>query len=346
MEEKKERSALELLAEGRNKVSQEKDDAVIPAKHGPDRKKVKFLAVIFLFLMFLSVATAFAGSGKNNEEMDPEVKIDTFEELMRGRLNGDIRSAMNIKRRGGSADIDEDKDTGKTKAKNISSSAPVKSKNAEKDREIIENYAKLTDAAAESGHSGTRRRFRPGGDGEGGGVFIKKHENGNENKSALLELHDIKVKVRLEFSIRSTAPSTVVATVVEGNENIPRDSRFYGAAEGFVNKRTRVSFSKLMIREKEFRVKGFAVSGKDPGIESEVTDISEENIKSDIKQGLTKTTGVLISGLAGGAGKTAGTAAANTVAPAVSEIEKQEEAGRMKQEYRVPAGTSFFVYLE
>ena len=179
----------------------------------------------------------------------------------------------------------------------------------------------------------------------GGGVFVKgkKEILGKDN---LFALHDVKVKVKLDFSIRSTAQSTVVATVLEETGEIPKGAKFYGSAKSFVNKRTQLAFSKLIIGADEFSVKGFAVSGKDPGIESEVTDISGENIKSEVKQGITKTAGAVVSRLAGSVGSTAGMTAANTVNPATAELAKQEDANKMRQEYRVPAGTSFFVYLE
>ena len=69
-------------------------------------------------------------------------------------------------------------------------------------------------------------------------------------------------------------------------------------------------------------------------------------MKSEVKQGVTKTVGTVLTGLAGSAGTAVGTTANNTVNPAAAELERQEETNKMKQEYRVPAGTAFFVYLE
>lgn len=344
--EKNEKSPLEMLAGERKStelppVSTERQ----PGKYDGTRRKVMFYAVLFGLIGVALVFTAVAfGGGNREKEVHDEVKFNDFSELARGRVVGDIKSAMN---KSISSKNHVPESEGKHAEAPTDAALPKKkNKNEEKDREILETYARMSDAAAESGiHSGYRRRFVPGGEGSGGGVFVKGKKEKNE-KEKIFALHDVKVKVKLDFSIRSTAQSTVVATVLEEIGEIPKGAKFYGAAKSFVNKRTQLAFSKLIIGADEFSVKGFAVSGKDPGIESEVTDISGENIKSEVRQGLTKTAGAVVTRLAGSVGSTAGTTAANTVNPATSELEKQEETNKMKQEYRVPAGTSFFVYLE
>jgi hypothetical protein len=179
-----------------------------------------------------------------------------------------------------------------------------------------------------------------------GGVYFRGQKNTSEKSDNKFKLHNTKVKVKLEFSIRSTAVSTVVAIVKDGSEKIPKGAKFYGRASGYANKRTQIKFSRLVIGEKDYQVKGFAISGRDPGIESEVTDISKENIDSSIKQGLVKTVSGIAQKYAGVAGNVAGSAASNTVAPASQEMNRQQEANKMTQEYRVPAGTAFFIYLE
>ena len=345
--EKNEKSPLEMLAEERKNtdlppVSEENQ----PVKYDGTRRKITFYAVLFALIavMFVFTTVAFGGGEKRGKEVRDEVKFNDFSELTRGRVVGDIKSAMNNPK--SSKNYTPESEKKYVKAPNDAALPKKKNKNEEKDREILEAYAKLSDAAASGGvQPGRKRRFVPGGEGKGGGVVIKgkKEVGGKDN---LFALHDVKVKVKLDFSIRSTAQSTVVATVLEEIGEIPKGAKFYGAAKSFVNKRTQLSFSKLIIGTDEFSVKGFAVSGKDPGIESEVTDISGENIKSEVKQGFTKTAGAVVTRLAGSVGSTAGTTAANTVNPAADEMAKQEEANKMRQEYRVPAGTSFFVYLE
>ena len=344
--EKKEKSPLEILAENEKSA----ETASLRHEENPDkysalRRKVTFAAILSILFFVLSIfmIALFKGDNKSGKDENTETKFTDFSELARGRVVGDIKSVMNVKHKKNFETETEEK---RAEAP-VKAAAPKKrNKNEEKDREILEAYAKMSDAAASgSAQTGRKRRFVPGGESSGGGVFVKGRKN-EAKKENLFALHDVKVKVKLDFSIRSTAQSTVVATVLEETGEIPKGAKFYGTAKSFVNKRTQLAFSKLIIGPDEFAVKGFAVSGKDPGIESEVTDIADENIKSEVKQGITKTAGTILTGLAGSVGSTAGATAANTVNPAAAELAKQEEANKMKQEYRVPAGTSFFVYLE
>ena len=316
-----------------------------PEKYEGARRKVTFFILLLSLVAVMLVFTAIAlgRSGKREKARSDEVKFNDFSELARGRVVGDIKSAMNARHKKNFEAGPEEKHA---EAPANAATAKKRNKNEEKDREILETYAKMSDAAAAGNAVGIRKRhFVPGGESSGGGVFVKGRKN-EAKKENLFALHDVKVKVKLDFSIRSTAQSTVVATVLEEIGEIPKGAKFYGTAKSFVNRRTQLAFSKLIIGTDEFSVKGFAVSGKDPGIESEVTDISDENIKSEVKQGISKTAGTILTGLAGSVGSTAGTTAANTVNPATAEIAKQEEANKMRQEYRVPAGISFFVYLE
>lgn len=346
MTEKNERSPLEVLAESEKRMQtasvphEEKSD-----KYAAQRRKVTFFALLSIFFTVLSIFTALLvrSGGEKEKNKNEEARFNDFSELARGRVVGDIKSAMNAKHKKNFVPETEEK---RAEAPAKAATTKKRNKNEEKDREILEAYAKMSDAAAAGNAVSIRkRRFVPGGENSGGGVFIKG-DKGAKTKGKVFELHDVKVKVKLDFSIRSTAQATVVATVLEEVGEIPKGAKFYGSAKSFVNKRTQLAFSKLIIGTDEFSVKGFAVSGKDPGIESEVTDIADENIKSEVKQGISKTAGTILTGLAGSVGSTAGTTAANTVNPATVEIAKQEEANKMRQEYRVPAGTSFFVYLE
>ena len=350
-EEKKEKSPLELLAESQVKEENlsEKGENRQTVQKTAGRKALFFISLSGLvFVIAVFTALSFSGNGRKNEDnVSESLKISDFNEFARGRLSGDIRSAMNIQKGKGNMEAALPENSEKeAKPAQKKAAANNRNKNEEKDREILENYAKLNDAAAyQPASAGRKRRFVPGGEGKTGGVFLKGREK-TGGKGKTLNLHDIKVKVKLDFSIRSTAQSTVVATVTEETGEIPKGAKFYGSARSFVNKRTQLVFSKLVFGREEFSVKGFAVSGKDPGIESEVTDISGENVKSEVKQGAVKTAGAVLTRLAGGVGETVGTAAGNTVNPAAAELEKQEETNKMKQEYRVPAGTSFFIYIE
>ena len=344
--ERKEKSPLEILSENEKSAeTASRRHEENPDKYTALRRKVTLVALLSGLFLVLSIFTIalFKGENKSGKDENTEPKFTDFSELARGRVVGDIKSAMNAKHKKNIETEAEEKHA-EPPAKAVA--AKKRNKNEEKDREILEAYAKMSDAAASGGtQTARKRRFVPGGESSGGGVFVKGRQN-ETKKENLFALHDVKVKVKLDFSIRSTAQATVVATVLEEVGEIPKGAKFYGSAKSFVNKRTQLAFSKLIIGSDEFSVKGFAVSGKDPGIESEVTDIADENIKSEVKQGITKTAGTILTGLAGSVGSTAGATAANTVNPAAAELSKQEEANKMRQEYRVPAGTSFFVYLE
>ena len=307
-------------------------------------KKRRTMTALFVFMFVILFMAGFLVSDfkRNNDKYQDVEKINDFDEYKKGKLSGGILSAMNDVKKSELAESAPESVPANQKKQ---SKLIKKGKNFELDTEIVEKYASVVDAAADNSFqsTGKRRSFTPGG-GSQGGILIKNRKSENAEKT--LNIHDVEIKVKLEYSIRSTAASTVVATVVQGNENIPEGSKFYGSASGYVNKRTQIVFSKLIIDDTAYSVKGFAVSGRDPGIESEVTDISKENSASSIKQGVARTVSNIAVRLAGSTGSAGEEAASNTVDPASSEMQKQQEANKMTTEYRVPAGTPFFIYLE
>jgi len=347
-EKNKENNALNILLDETENIGSECDNHTAEEKsvYRHNRKKngiVILFSIMFSALLGAGIALSFVNKEKSIEESAPE--INNFDEFKRGRISGSLRSAMNTNEK------KEDKlelpavktDTEKVRINNYQGG-----KNRIKDEEILEKYATAVDPANSENIAGTRsgrRHFVPGGSSSQGGVFIKGGSKNKENGKTL-DISDIKIKVRLEFSIRSTAASTIVAVTTEDHDRIPKGSEFYGSASGYVNKRTQIMFNKLIVNGVEFSIKGFAISGRDPGIESEVTDIAKENIDSSVKQGITQTAANVVAKYAGVAGNVTGEAASNTVDPASAEIKKQQEANKMTQEYRVPAGTSFFIYLE
>lgn len=341
------------------KILEEHSDLIIPEDSSvfyehesleKNKKKKKGLlgffvfmfGVLFLFGIAFSYISEKFGEKTGETKNDP---INDFEELKKGRLSGSVSSAMNNSPKNELkepiAQIEKKREP--TKPAHIS-----KGKNFLKDEEILEKYAQAIDPASAGNSSNNartgRRNFIPGGSNPQGGVFIKKAESISSGKS--FDLNNLQIKVKLEFSIRSTSSSTVIASAAEENGTIPKGAKFYGNATGYVNKRTQLSFSKLIIDGSEYSIKGFAISGRDPGIESEVTDISKSNIDSSIKQGVVQTLSNVATKYAGAGGNVSGDAASNTVNPASSELQKQAEANKMTTEYRVPAGTSFYIYLE
>lgn len=347
-ENNKENNALASLLDETEKILFECDNLTAEEKSVKqhNRKKngiVILFSVMFSTLLGAGIALSFVNKEKSVEPVVPEVK--NFDEFKRGRISGSLRSAMNKNEKN---EEELELPVVKPEKEKVRINNYQGGKNRIKDEEILEKYATAVDPASSENIAGTRsgrRHFVPGGSSLQGGVFIKGGES-VKGRGKTLDISDIKIKVRLEFSIRSTAASTIVAVVTEESGKIPKGAKFYGSASGYVNKRTQIRFNKLISNGEEFSIKGFAISGRDPGIESEVTDIAKENIDSSVKQGIAQVAANVVTKYAGVAGNVTGDAAANTVEPASSEMKKQQEANKMTQEYRVPAGTAFFIYLE
>jgi len=344
----KENNILNILLEESERTEKNDENSKLEEKifekHTSGKKGMLFLfAIMFSALFGAGIALSLISKEKKIEPDAPE--INNFDEFKRGRISGSLRSAMNSTE---TKETELELPVVKPEKEKVRINNYQGGKNRIKDEEILAKYATAVDPAGSDSGSGTRsgrRHFVPGGSSAQGGVFIKGGES-VKGGGKTLDISDIKIKVRLEFSIRSTAASTIVAVVTEESGKIPKGAKFYGSASGYVNKRTQIRFNKLMMNGEEFSIKGFAISGRDPGIESEVTDIAKENIDSSVKQGITQTAANVVAKYAGVAGNVTGDAAANTVDPASSEMKKQQEANKMTQEYRVPAGTAFFIYLE
>lgn len=344
-EKNKENSVLNLLLDESETVEKKLDshveEEISTEKYNRKRSDIVILfSIMFSTLLGAGIALSFVNKEKSIEKNVPQV--DSFDEFKRGRISGSLRSAMNKNEK---KEVEIKQPEFKPEEKKKRKTFHQGGKNRLKDEEILEKYATAVDPAGSTGTRSGRRHFVPGGSSSQGGVFIKGQSE-NKKNSKKLNINDIKIKVRLEFSIRSTASSTIVAVATGDSDRIPKGSKFYGTASGYVNKRTQIRFSKLIVNGTEFSINGFAISGRDPGIESEVTDIAKENIGSSVKQGIAQTAANVVAKYAGVAGNVTGDAAANTVNPATSEIKKQQEANKMTQEYRVPAGTAFFIYIE
>jgi hypothetical protein len=344
----KENNVLNLLLDESETV-EKKPDNHVEEERGTEKYNRKKNGIVILFVVMFStllgagIALSLISKEKKIKPDTPE--INNFDEFKRGRISGSLKSAMNTNEK---KKEEIDLPVIKPEKEKVRINNYQGGKNRLKDEEILAKYADAVDPAGSDSSSGTRsgrRHFVPGGSSAQGGVFIKGGEP-DKGGGKTLDISDIKIKVRLEFSIRSTATSTIVAVVTEENDKIPKGAKFYGSASGYVNKRTQIRFNKLVSNGEEFSIKGFAISGRDPGIESEVTDIARENIDSSVKQGIAQVAANVVTKYAGVAGNVTGDAAANTVDPASSEMKKQQEANKMTTEYRVPAGTSFFIYLE
>jgi len=229
--------------------------------------------------------------------------------------------------------------------------ASSRSLNYLKDKEIIEQYRAVNPAAAAddgsaapSGESALRYRPRPFSAGNAqnspqGGVRVVGRDE--EKRTAALDLHDVSLKARLKFSIRSSASNAIVAETTQEVAGIPAGSLLYGTGS-FANKRTYVQFHKIRVGEKEYEIKGYAVSGRDPGIPSEVIEI-ENNAKITFASGVTDAAGRVLDNLAATA---TGGATSGVISGTAGELKEKNEQERARYEYRVGAGTVFTVYVE
>ena len=356
-------SRLYLLDEDEEPEYEPDESADLVEQEGFGRHKRKRSALMTGFIVMFGLLLV-AGIGMtalakmfDEEPVKEEKPIEDFSSLHRGRVSN-ISQEMN---KGERTELKEQEV--KTHDPKPQQAKPVNAENRprptggggyraneKKDEEILAKYAEAVDPAA--GHGvvagnprAQRRHFTPGStEGSRGGVFISGDRE--EKTERRLNIHNTQIRVRLEYSIRSTASTTVVAIVTDDSGKIPQGAKFYGNASGHANKRTQINFNRLVIDGTEYSVKGFAIQGRDPGIESEVTDISKENIDTAVRSGITQTASNIATHYAGAVGQQTGNAAQNTIDPAAAEVQRQQEANRLTQEYRVPAGTSFFIYLE
>lgn len=229
--------------------------------------------------------------------------------------------------------------------------ASSRSLNYLKDKEIIEQYRAINPAAAAddgsaapAGESALRYRPRPFSAGAEqkevqGGVRVVGRETGGQKKT--MDLHDVSLKARLKFSIRSSASNAIVAETTHEVAGIPAGSLLYGTGS-FANKRTYVQFHKIRVGDREYEIKGYAVSGRDPGIPSEVIEI-ENNAKITFASGVTDAAGRVLDNLAATA---TGGATSGVISGTAGELREKNEQERARYEYRVGAGTMFTVYVE
>lgn len=350
-EEPKSDAFLDLISdEDDDEVFEDEDELELQdfEKHGKKRSSL-IISFIVLFSVIIIAGIAVSLSDTSIKRPVDEEPIEDFEKYNKNKV-GNVESALN---KGDDKKLKEQKRpliAKKKKTKNRSSGSGKKrsggkNKNTVKDEEILNKYSGSNAGAGVV--RATRKGFKPGGSEKGGGVYIKGRSSDDGKETSKKFIHkNFKIKVKLQFSIRSTAATTVVAVVTQGNDQVPEGSKFYGNASGYVNNRTQIRFKTLLTAGQEFSVTGFAISGKDPGIPSEVTDVSNANIKAGVKQGVGNTASNILKNVTSRLSGGVADASSNTTEPVNEEYQKQEEANKMKQEYRVPAGTSFYIYLE
>lgn len=212
-------------------------------------------------------------------------------------------------------------------------------RNAAKDEEILRQYSEVDPAAASGAHGGGLNKLNalPARKGAGGLNVLGK--TGEEKQK--VSYYNLELKASLKFGVRSSGGNSVVATIRESKGDFPEGTIFYGHAT-FNNKRTFIQFTHAQTGETKIALDGRAMTGKDPGLPSEVTEIAGQNADSSLK-----------SGAIGVAGKVADNALSNVtqgvtkgvLSEPTKDLQKEQEEQKKQYEYYVPAGTLFTIYV-
>lgn len=207
------------------------------------------------------------------------------------------------------------------------------------DEAVLQKYAKGTKQRS-AGDSPLRYKARPVQTGSSGesGIYVK---NNKENTQPSVSISDVSVKVRLKFAIRSSAGNSIIAVSRESVGQIPEGALFYGRAS-FSNHRSYVNFSSVKINGGKYDITGYAVSGKDPGISSEVKKI-RDNASIAFKAGVVDAAGKVVENVVSEA---TGGHAAGVVSQSIGEKKRDVEKEKAHYEYYVPPGTPFVLYIE
>ncbi len=304
--------------------------------------------IILLFMVSRFVATE-TPAGNEGPSSDTKKMIEALRSVTPQEIRGLMRPASRVASETSSpAALETASQPAASERLRTTSS---RSQNYLKDKEIIEQYRAINPAAAadeegvsSNGESVLRYRPRPfaagaGQQGAPGGVRVVGRGAGEEKGS--VDLHNVSLKARLKFSIRSSASNAIVAETTQEAAGIPAGSLLYGSGS-FANKRTYVQFTKMRVGEAEYAIKGYAISGRDPGIPSEVIEIGN-NAKITFTSGVTDAAGRVLDNLAATA---TGGATSGVISGTAGEFKEKNEQERARYEYRVGAGTVFVVYIE
>jgi len=296
-------------------------------------KKIKMILVTLLVLVVFVVFFAIWWGTKRKQATHSRVVPEfNMEQLTRGRVSSNsLASMMNH------SSIKKSVKVSSPHKKVVKKRTYSSSHNSRKDEEILMKYASVRRRGSSMrGASGIKKQVRSGG------VFVI---GAKKDATKPIALHNVKIKVKLTLSIRSSSRTPVIAEVVSAGQKVAKGTKFIGAPTAFSNRRTQIRFSQMRLDGNRTAVEGFAISGKDPGIPSEVTDISS-NVNKTVHAGAIKSVTSLAAGVVGGFGGGAASAANNMISPAGNEVASQKESAKMRQEFRVPAGTIFYIYLE
>ncbi len=308
------------------------------------KKKIYALLIVLIPLLTFTAVVPFIISGNKKEiVLKHRSKLD-ISSLTKGRVTPQSLSSLINEH---TKSIPKPTKIGNNPpARQTSSHSHIRTNNSKKDEEIVRKYAALSMShLSHRKYSNPSPAGRPSARfGRGGGVFIMGNKK-KQTESPELP-HNVALKVRLIYSIRSTSSAPVIAEVIRGYRGIPAGSRLFGRPNGFANKRTQVRFSEIRYNGKKIPISAFAVSGRDPGIPSEIIDLSSnlhQTARAGAIRGITSVTAGVAGSVAGGG---IGSTAQQIITPTGSEAAAQQQNNKIRQEFRVPAGTLFSVYME
>ena len=212
--------------------------------------------------------------------------------------------------------------------------------NYNKDKDIINKYKEVNpNAASDTAPVSAMFANIPKRKNVKGGLNIIETDKKEvtEKKTA----YNLELKVYLKKGVRSSANSRVVAILKEAKEKFPQGTIFYGTAS-FNNKRTYINFTEANIKGEMIKISGEAMTGKDPGIPSEITEISDKNASASLKSGAVGLAGKIADNALSNA--TGGTTS-GTLSNSTNDLQGRYDKDKLQYEYFVAAQTPFTIYL-
>lgn len=335
------------------------EESFAPSKEVKNTKKIMQITALIAGAVILLVVTIIPQMTRKEPKKEEETGIVDSDEILKQMREYDERDIKRQEERKPRGEIQEQplpeneqqqhlKQPGRDTPQDIKTGhgkirGSGSSFNAKKDEEILRQYSEI-DPAAASGESISasnklaRLNALPQRQGGGGlNVIGSKNDENTAKKS----YYNLELKARLKFGVRSSGGNSVVATISEAKGDFPEETIFYGEAS-FNNKRTFVRFTHAQAGERKIMLDGRAMTGKDPGLPSEVSEIAGQNAESSLK-----------AGAIGVAGQVADNTLANVTQgvtrgvlnDSTKDLQKQQEEQKKQYEYFVPAGTVFTIYV-
>ena len=334
------------------------EESFAPSKEVKNTKKIMQMTALIAGTLLLIIAIVIPQIAKKELKKGEETGIVDSDEILKQMREYDERDIKRQKERKPHSKIQEQplpeikdnqpqqhggetkQETRKERGKNLGSGG---SRNAQKDAEILAQYAEIDPEAASGGSVSANNKLArlnalPQRQGSGGLNVIGAN---SEEKKEKASYYNLELKAKLKFGVRSSGGNSVVATISESKGDFPEGTIFYGEAT-FNNKRTFVNFTHAQTGERKVQLDGRAMTGKDPGLPSEVTEIAGENAGSSLKAGAIGVAGQVADNTL--ANVTQG-ATRGVLSESTKDLQKQHEEQKKQYEYFGPAGTVFTIYV-